>query len=110
MASMTKKQRGPKREKLHGPYVRLPEYLLACPAWRSMNCQTRMLYVEMARRYRGPNSNNGKIAYGIREAAAALGISRATTARCFNTLIKRGFIKVTRNSGFNIKGRVSREW
>ena len=93
-----------------GRYVRLDEYLLASAAWRSLDCVDRMLYVEIARRYRGPNSNNGKIPYSVREAAAALGVGKSTANRAFDRLIDRGFIVMTTDSGFNVKGRVSREW
>jgi hypothetical protein len=102
--------RGSRREKVRGRYVRLPEWLLACPAWRSLDCASRCLYIEMARRYGGPNTNNGKIPFSIREAAAQLYIGKGVTHRSFDALIDRGFIKLARNSGFNLKGRVSREW
>lgn len=105
-----KKQRGNKRAKERGRYVRLPEWLLACPAWRSLDGNSRCVYIEMARRYRGPNSNNGKIAFSAREAGDAINASKDTGSRCLDQLIDHGFICVTRNSGFNCKGRVSREW
>src|SRR5215218_201891 len=72
--------------------------------------QFRALYIELARRYRGPNSNNGKIPYSVREAASALRIGRSTACRCFDLLEKTGFIKVSKQSGFNMKGRVATEW
>jgi hypothetical protein len=91
-------------------YVRLPEYMLASPAWQSLDGNCRALYVELARRYRGPNSNNGKIPFSVREAAGTLHIGRSTAQRCFDTLIEVGFIKVSKRSGFNMKGRVATEW
>ena len=93
-----------------GRYVRLLEYMLACPAWQSLDGNCRALYVELARRYRGPNSNNGKIPYSVREAAAALHIGRSTAQRCFDSLIEVGFIKVSKRSSFNVKGRAATEW
>jgi DNA-binding GntR family transcriptional regulator len=93
-----------------GRYVRLPEYLLDCPAWQSLDCAARCLYVELARRYRGPDSNNGKIPYSVREAASALRISKDTANRALLDLQERGFLKIAKDSGFNIKGRISREW
>jgi hypothetical protein len=105
-----KKERGSKREKQHGPYVRLPEWLLSCEAWQSLDGNSKALYVELARRYRGPNTNNGKIAYSIREAGAALHVGKNVANRCFVALLDRGFIKVSKNSGFNVKGRMAREW
>ena len=93
-----------------GRYVALPEYLLASKAWESLDGNCRALYVELARRYRGPNSNNGKIPYSIREAARALHIGRSTAQRCFERLIETGFLKIGKRSGFNMKGRAATEW
>ena len=94
----------------HERYVRLPEYMLASQAWRSLDGNYRALYVELARRYRGPNSNNGKIPYSVREAAFALNVSPATAGRAFEHLMERGFLRVAAGSGFNMKGRVARTW
>jgi DNA-binding GntR family transcriptional regulator len=46
----------------------------------------------------------------VREAATALGISKDTANRAMFDLQDRGFAKIAKDSGFNIKGRVSREW
>jgi DNA-binding transcriptional MocR family regulator len=86
------------------------EFMLACEAWLSLDTVARALYVEIARRYRGPNSNNGRIPYSVREAASALNVSRSTANRAFHHLIERGFIAVGKRSGFSMKGRVSTEW
>ena len=88
----------------------LMEYMLASTAWQALDGNSRALYVELARRYRGPNSNNGKIPYSVREAAKALNIGRSTAQRCFERLIAGGFLRVSKKSGFNMKGRVSTEW
>src|ERR1700682_3942251 len=104
-----KKSRGSQRER-QGQHVRLQEWLLAAAAWQSLDGNTKALYIELARRYRGPNSNNGKIPYSVREAATALHIGRSTANRCFNTLIDVGFIKVSKRSGYNMKARVATEW
>jgi DNA-binding transcriptional MocR family regulator len=93
-----------------GRYVSLTEYMLASPAWHALDGNSRALYVELARRYRGPNSNNGKIPYSVREAALALNIGRSTAQRCFQRLTALGFIKIGKRSGFSMKGRVSTEW
>lgn len=98
------------RSRQQGRYVRLPEYMLASPAWRALDGNCRALYVELARRYRGPGSNNGKIPYSVREAATELGIGRSTAQRCFERLQALGFIKTGKRSGFNMKGRVATEW
>jgi DNA-binding transcriptional regulator YhcF (GntR family) len=100
--------RGPKD--YIGRYVRLMEYMLASVAWQSLDPVSRALYVEIARRYRGPNSDNGKIPYSVREAATALNVSRSTANRAFHHLVERGFVIVSKRSGFSMKGRVSTEW
>jgi DNA-binding transcriptional MocR family regulator len=107
---MSKKKIGNRREKSHGRFVSLQEWMQASPAWKSLDGNCRAGYVELARRYRGPNSNNGKILYSVRELAAALHVSQDTAKRIFNTLQDRGFIKNAKGSGFNVKGRICREW
>lgn len=94
----------------YGRYVRLPEWMLASAAWQSLDGNCRALYIELARRYRGPNSNNGKIPYSVREAASALAIGRSTAQRCFWKLLEVGLVRIGKPSGFNMKGRVSTEW
>jgi hypothetical protein len=106
---MTSGRKYRKREHI-GRYVRLPEYMLASSAWRSLDGNCRSLYVELARRYRGPASNNGKIPFSVREAAAALPIGRSTAQRCFKRLQELGFVKIGKRSGFSLKGRVATEW
>jgi hypothetical protein len=84
--------------------------MLASAAWQAADGNCRALYVELARRYRGPGSNNGRIPYSVREAAAVLSVGRSTAQRCFERLQELGFIKIGKRSGFNMKGRVSTEW
>lgn len=107
---MTNRRDYHKGRKSDGRYVRLPEWMLASVAWRALDGNCRGLYVEIARRYRGPNSNNGKIPFSVREAAVALSIGRSTAQRCFDRLKQLGFLRVSKRSGFNNKGRVSTEW
>lgn len=99
-----------RRELPAGRYVSLREYLLASAAWESLDCNSRCLYIELLRRYRGPDSNNGKIPFSVREAASSLRVGRSTADRCFDALQDRGFVKIGKLSGFNMKGRVSTEW
>ena len=93
-----------------GRHVRLMEWMLASAAWQSLDPVARALYIEISRRYRGPNSNNGKIPYSVREAAVGLNVSRNTANRAFHHLTERGFIVPKTPSGFNVKGRTSTEW
>ena len=84
--------------------------MLASAAWQSLDPVARALYIEISRRYRGPNSNNGKIPYSVREAAASLNVGRNTANRAFHHLTELGFIVPKTPSGFNVKGRTSTEW
>jgi DNA-binding transcriptional MocR family regulator len=107
---LTNRREYHKRQRNKGRYVALQEYMLASTAWQSLDGNCRALYVELARRYRGPNSNNGKIPFSVREAAKALNIGRSTAQRCFERLTANGFIGIGKKSGFSMKGRVSTEW
>jgi hypothetical protein len=93
-----------------GRFVSLTEWMLASAAWQALDGNSRALYIELARRYRGPNSNNGKIPYSVREAAKVLNVGRSTAQRCFERLIAHGFLRISKKSGFSMKGRVSTEW
>jgi len=108
--SLTNRHEYHKRPPNKDRYVRLPEYMLASIAWQSLDGNCRALYVELARRYRGPNSNNGKIPFSVREAAGVLHIGRSTAQRCFERLVQTGFLKIGKRSGFNMKGRTATEW
>jgi hypothetical protein len=66
------------------------------------------LFIEVAQRYNG--HNNGEIGLGVREAGARLHIRPQTAGLAFSMLIERGFLKVARDSAFNVKSRLSREW
>jgi len=103
-------QRTRKDARSRGRFVSLTEYMRASAAWQALDGNSRALYVEVARRYRGPNSNNGKIPYSVREAAKVLNVGRSTAQRCFERLIAHGFLRVSKRSGFSMKGRVSTEW
>jgi hypothetical protein len=98
------------RSKGEGRYVRLWHYMLGSAAWKSLSPTAKALYVELAARYAGPGSNNGKIHYSVREAATALGIGKTTAARAFMDLVDRGFVvEVTRGS-FKRRPRYASEW
>jgi len=91
-------------------HVRLYHAMLKTAAWRSLDAIARSIYVEISARYRGPGSNNGKIPYSVREAAAALKIGKTTAARGFMDLQDRGFIVAVKQGGFNRKDRHATEW
>jgi DNA-binding transcriptional regulator YhcF (GntR family) len=60
-------------------------------------------YLELARRYNG--SNNGWLHLSVRELARAWNWSRASAARAIGELVEKGFVEITRASGFNVKDR-----
>lgn len=78
------------------------------PAYRSLRPPARVVYLEILRRFKG--HNNGDIPLSCREAGHLCNISNATAARAFKELQERGFIKVGRPSGFNMKTRMSTRW
>jgi hypothetical protein len=97
------------KRKGKGPrFVQLHEWMMRSEAWRSLDPLGRALYVELKRRYDG--FNNGRIGLGCREAAEDLGVSKDTANRAFGRLQAFGFIRIAKQSGFNVKSRVSTEW
>jgi hypothetical protein len=89
-------------------HVRLYHWFLKSDAWRSLSPIERALYVEIVTRYNG--SNNGRIGFGVRDAAKGLHISKAGAARAFAGLQVCGFIVATKRSAFNIKTKMATEW
>jgi hypothetical protein len=106
---MTRKSRG-----FHRPagtarhWVMLEHYLLACPAWRDLSSNARVVYIEAKRRYNG--KNNGEIRLSTREAAAVLNASNDTGARAITELIDHGFLVVTEESAFTRKVHIARSY
>lgn len=91
-------------------HVRLYHYMTDCPAWHDLNAVARAIYCEIARRYAGVGSNNGRIPYSLREAAAELKISRATASRAVTALEDHGFIVPMIKGAFSLKKRHATEW
>lgn len=91
-------------------YVALGHWLMRTEAWRELDCVARCAYVELASRYGGPGSNNGRLPYSVREMAEALNSSKATALRALNRLQEHGFITLTKQGGFSLKLRHATEW
>lgn len=102
-------KRGSKAEKAPR-HVRLEHWLMRTPAWRDLDCVARCAYVELASRYAGAGSNNGRIPYSLREMADALNTSKATAMRALERLQDHGFVVLTKRGYFNVKLRHSTEW
>jgi hypothetical protein len=90
-------------------FVWLRFWLTDSPAWRSLSCNARALYVELARRYNG--HNNGHISYGLRQASQDLHIGKTAAVLAFQLLQDRGFIVCTKKGAFSWKAvRDASEW
>ena len=89
-------------------HVRLHEWLLQSPAYRSLNCYARALLVELYRHYRP--GKNGDVFLSVREAAQALNASHQTAMRAFHAVADRGFIRARRRGDFNWKARHATTW
>src|SRR6476620_2761284 len=85
-------------------------FMLNTPAWKSLDATARAIYLHMVMRYAGPGSNNGRLPYSVREAAAELKIGKSTAARALNMLIDRGFIVTVQRGAFSLKKRHATEW
>ena len=91
-------------------HVRLYHYVLKSPAWQSLSANARCVYIEMATRYAGDGSNNGRLPYAVRDAVKTLHIGKSTAARALFDLQQRGFIVSTTKGGFSLKERHATEW
>lgn len=98
------------RSKGESRHVRLYHWLMQTPAWRSLDATARAIYVEMAARYGGPGSNNGRISYSVREAAVSLRVGKSTAGRSLERLQQRGFIVPMKIGAFSLKVRHATEW
>lgn len=98
-----------KRTKEREPrHVRLYHWFLKTEAWQSLSPNARALYIEIVTRYNG--SNNGRIGFSVRDAAKLLHIGKNGAADAFVELQERGFIVVTKRSGFSLKTKKATEW
>jgi hypothetical protein len=89
-------------------FLQLPHFLLTSEAWKNLNPIERTLFIEVAQRYNG--HNNGEIGLGVRAAGEALHVRPQTVGNAFHVLIEAGFLRVGRDSAFNVKSRLAREW
>jgi DNA-binding transcriptional MocR family regulator len=79
-------------------------------AWRDLDCVARCTYIELAGRYGGPGSNNGRIPCSLRELADALRVSKQTAMRALDRLQDHGFIVQMKRGHFNFKLKHAAEW
>src|SRR6516165_12107433 len=91
-------------------HIRLYHWMTNSPAWHDLNATARAIYTEMAKRYAGDGSNNGRIPYSIREAIAEFHIGAVTACREFKSLQDHGFIEPMMKGAFSLKKRHATEW
>jgi hypothetical protein len=91
-------------------HVRLYHWMINTPAWLSLDCVARALYIEVAARYAGTGSNNGRIGFSVRDAATRLRIGKSSAQRAFAQLQHRGFLVAGQRGSFGFKIRHSTTW
>ncbi|MBB3913872.1 hypothetical protein [Rhizobium fabae] len=90
-------------------FLMIDGYVMRSAAWAALTANDKAVYLELKWRHDG--LNNGRIGLSAREAAAAIGAaSKDTGNRSLDNLREKGFIAISKLSGFNVKSRVSTEW
>lgn len=89
-------------------YFQVHFYMMETAAWKALSAAGRAVYLQVGRRYNG--SNNGRIAFSIRDAAAECNLAKNTGAKALKELIELGFIEKTRHGGLSRKTRMASEW
>ena len=89
-------------------FISIPFSVWDSPAMRACDTVSRVIFIEIVRRYNG--FNNGKIPLSVREAGNKANVSPGTANKKIRKLVDVGLIKITRDSGFNMKGRTAREF
>ena len=103
----SRKKGGSGKEARH---IRLYHLMMKTPAWQSLSCVARCVYLEIEKRYGGLGSNNGKIHYSVRDGQTALHVCKTSIAKALKELQERGFIVCMIPGGFNRKNRRASEW
>jgi len=99
------KKRSSKASRL--PFVQVFRWMMDTAAWRDLSLGARATYVELKALFNG--SNNGRIAFGAREAAALIAMSPSSANRFLQELEEHGFIRRQQASSFGQKKLVT-EW
>jgi hypothetical protein len=107
---MAKRHNARGRSVSQGRYVALPHWMMKTEAWQDLDCVSRCAYIELAERYGGPGSNNGRIPCSLREIAEGLSVSKATAMRALESLQGHGFIVLAKAGYFSVKTRHAAEW
>lgn len=91
-------------------HVRLYHWILQTDAWRDLDPVAHDVYVQIASRYAGPGSNNGRIPLSLLEISQMLHVSKQTAMRALRRLQDHGFIVQEIRGSFNRKLRHASEW
>lgn len=89
------------------PFTQIKRWESKSPAFRDLSGDEFLVYFDLRTRYDG--KNNGEIVYSSRQAGARIKKSHTTGSRILKRLALLGFIKVSRNYGYNQK-RLAREY
>lgn len=84
-----------------GPFVALPKEMLACAAYRQLGAIARCVLIELANAHTG--FNNGRLVASQRWLAERVGCSQSASKRALHSLVRLGFVRVARPSGFTSK-------
>lgn len=90
------------------PFIGLFRHMTRSPAWRRLSPNAKALLLQVWERHNG--ANNGQISYSVREAEEEIGMKKNTAARALQECVDKGFLKVRRQSSFNLKTKEAREW
>jgi hypothetical protein len=96
------------RSKHDGQHVRLYEWMLNSPAYRSLDGVARALLIELYRLYR-PN-RNGELDMSVRRAAKMVNCSIGKASGALHDLYDRGFIRPRQSGSFDWKERHATSW
>ncbi|MBL4787459.1 MAG: hypothetical protein JKY49_18805 [Cohaesibacteraceae bacterium] len=89
-------------------HVRLYYWMMQSLAWQVLRPADRAVYIQLQMRYNG--TNNGFLAFSVRDAARECNISNSTAGRCFINLQNKGFIVISTPSSFGQKLRKATEY
>jgi DNA-binding transcriptional MocR family regulator len=84
-------------------FIQMFHWMVDMPVWHSLSARAVVAYLELARRYNG--TNNGSLHLSARELAQAWNWSKGAASYAIKELVEKGFIEITRASGFNVKDR-----
>lgn len=99
---VSKRARSPKTDARH---FRFYHSMADTPAWASLTCAQRCVYLALAMRFSG--YNNGAIGISVRAAAREANCNKDTAATALKILCERGFIQRTQEGAFSYKTRHS---